>query len=79
MMTFMQSSTTFLAGLSLPYCISSYTISGTVEFFCFIFFLFIGRPDEAELFAKFAQHAYKQFRDKAAFSRSMTVCLESLF
>ncbi|KAK7292138.1 hypothetical protein RIF29_07860 [Crotalaria pallida] len=31
------------------------------------------RPDEAELFAKSAQHAYKQFRDKAAFSRSMTV------
>ncbi|KAG5049526.1 hypothetical protein JHK85_010629 [Glycine max] len=31
------------------------------------------RPDEAELFAKSAQHAYKQFRDKAASSRSMTV------
>ncbi|XP_054791272.1 serine protease SPPA, chloroplastic-like [Prosopis cineraria] len=31
------------------------------------------RPEEAELFAKSAQHAYKQFRDKAAFSRSMTV------
>ncbi|KAI9088467.1 hypothetical protein K1719_029916 [Acacia pycnantha] len=31
------------------------------------------RPDEAELFAKSAQHIYKQFRDKAAFSRSMTV------
>ncbi|XP_027331185.1 serine protease SPPA, chloroplastic-like [Abrus precatorius] len=31
------------------------------------------RPDEAELFSKSAQHAYKQFRDKAAFSRSMTV------
>ncbi|XP_019451904.1 PREDICTED: serine protease SPPA, chloroplastic-like [Lupinus angustifolius] len=31
------------------------------------------RPDEAELFAKSAQHVYKQFRDKAAFSRSMTV------
>ncbi|KAA0058025.1 serine protease SPPA [Cucumis melo var. makuwa] len=31
------------------------------------------RPDEAELFAKSAQNAYKQFRDKAAFSRSMTV------
>ncbi|KAF7838572.1 serine protease SPPA, chloroplastic-like [Senna tora] len=30
------------------------------------------RPDEAELFAKFAQHIYKQFRDKAALSRSMT-------
>lgn len=30
------------------------------------------RPDEAELFAKSAQNAYKQFRDKAAFSRSMT-------
>ncbi|CAI9754118.1 unnamed protein product [Fraxinus pennsylvanica] len=29
--------------------------------------------DEAELFAKSAQNAYKQFRDKAAFSRSMTV------
>ncbi|ONI09001.1 hypothetical protein PRUPE_5G211500 [Prunus persica] len=32
------------------------------------------RPEEAELFAKSAQNAYKQFRDKAAFSRSMTVC-----
>ncbi|XP_010905778.1 serine protease SPPA, chloroplastic isoform X1 [Elaeis guineensis] len=31
------------------------------------------RPDEAELFAKSAQNAYRQFRDKAAFSRSMTV------
>ncbi|ONI09000.1 hypothetical protein PRUPE_5G211500 [Prunus persica] len=31
------------------------------------------RPEEAELFAKSAQNAYKQFRDKAAFSRSMTV------
>ncbi|XP_050870825.1 serine protease SPPA, chloroplastic [Lathyrus oleraceus] len=31
------------------------------------------RPDEAELFAKSAQNIYKQFRDKAAFSRSMTV------
>ncbi|XP_077237699.1 serine protease SPPA, chloroplastic-like [Tasmannia lanceolata] len=31
------------------------------------------RPDEAELFAKSAQYAYEQFRDKAAFSRSMTV------
>ncbi|KAK7327695.1 hypothetical protein VNO77_21783 [Canavalia gladiata] len=31
------------------------------------------RPDEAELFAKSAQHAYKQFRDKAALSRSMSV------
>ncbi|KAF5934040.1 hypothetical protein HYC85_030211 [Camellia sinensis] len=31
------------------------------------------RPDEAELFAKSAQNAYKQFRDKAAYSRSMTV------
>ncbi|KAG2407823.1 hypothetical protein LR48_Vigan01g269800 [Vigna angularis] len=31
------------------------------------------RPDEAELFSKSVQHAYKQFRDKAAFSRSMTV------
>lgn len=31
------------------------------------------RPDEADLFAKSAQNAYKQFRDKAAFSRSMTV------
>lgn len=31
------------------------------------------RPDEAELFAKSAQNAYKQFRDKAASSRSMTV------
>ncbi|KAA8542341.1 hypothetical protein F0562_023523 [Nyssa sinensis] len=31
------------------------------------------RSDKAELFAKSAQNAYKQFRDKAAFSRSMTV------
>ncbi|XP_057439776.1 serine protease SPPA, chloroplastic-like [Lotus japonicus] len=31
------------------------------------------RPDEAALFAKSAQHAYKQFRDKAALSRSMAV------
>ncbi|KAM3751169.1 hypothetical protein ACB098_04G088500 [Castanea mollissima] len=31
------------------------------------------RPDEAELFAKSAQNAYMQFRDKAAFSRSMPV------
>lgn len=31
------------------------------------------RPDEEELFAKSAQHAYVQFRDKAALSRSMTV------
>ncbi|XP_039040286.1 serine protease SPPA, chloroplastic [Hibiscus syriacus] len=31
------------------------------------------RPDEAELFAKSAQNAYKQFRDKAASSRSMPV------
>ncbi|PSR95743.1 Serine protease [Actinidia chinensis var. chinensis] len=31
------------------------------------------RPDEAELFAKSAQNVYRQFRDKAAFSRSMTV------
>ncbi|KAL2338251.1 hypothetical protein Fmac_012697 [Flemingia macrophylla] len=31
------------------------------------------RPDEAELFSKSAQHAYKQFRDKTAFSRQMTV------
>ncbi|KAF6140011.1 hypothetical protein GIB67_001752 [Kingdonia uniflora] len=31
------------------------------------------RPDEAEIFKKSAQNAYKQFRDKAAVSRSMTV------
>ncbi|VFQ80643.1 unnamed protein product [Cuscuta campestris] len=31
------------------------------------------RPDEAELFQKSAQNTYKQFRDKAAFSRSMNV------
>ncbi|KAK2411466.1 serine protease SPPA, chloroplastic [Trifolium repens] len=31
------------------------------------------RPHEAELFAKKAQNIYKQFRDKAALSRSMTV------
>ncbi|KAL0431078.1 UNVERIFIED_CONTAM: Serine protease SPPA, chloroplastic [Sesamum radiatum] len=31
------------------------------------------RADEAELFAKRAQDMYKHFRDKAAFSRSMTV------
>ncbi|KAL6175378.1 hypothetical protein ACLB2K_052019 [Fragaria x ananassa] len=32
------------------------------------------RPEEAELFAKSAQNSCKQFRDKAASSRSMTVC-----
>ncbi|CAN6477476.1 unnamed protein product [Victoria cruziana] len=31
------------------------------------------RPDEAELFAKSTQRAYELFRDKAAFSRSMSV------
>ncbi|KAL2479102.1 Serine protease SPPA [Forsythia ovata] len=31
------------------------------------------RADEAELFAKSAENAYKKFRDKAAFSRSMAV------
>nr|ATB19563.1 putative SPPA1 [Juniperus scopulorum] len=31
------------------------------------------RPDEEELFARLAQNAYKQFRDKAAFSREMSV------
>ncbi|XP_068305909.1 serine protease SPPA, chloroplastic-like [Pyrus communis] len=31
------------------------------------------RPEEAEIFAKSAQNAYKQFRDKAALSRLMTV------
>ncbi|XP_068637985.1 serine protease SPPA, chloroplastic [Aristolochia californica] len=31
------------------------------------------RPDEADLFAKSAQNAYKSFRDKAALSRCMTV------
>nr|ATB19551.1 putative SPPA1 [Cupressus duclouxiana] len=31
------------------------------------------RPDEEELFARSAQNAYKQFRDKAAFSREMSV------
>ncbi|XP_020587491.1 serine protease SPPA, chloroplastic [Phalaenopsis equestris] len=31
------------------------------------------RPDEAEIFENHAKNAYKQFRDKAAFSRSMTV------
>lgn len=31
------------------------------------------RPEEAELFAKSAQYAYTQFRDKAAYSRSMPV------
>lgn len=31
------------------------------------------RPDEKELFAKSAQNAYKQFRDKAALSRSMEI------
>lgn len=31
------------------------------------------RPDEAEFFAKAAQNSYKQFRDKAALSRSMAV------
>ncbi|PON92680.1 ClpP/crotonase-like domain containing protein [Trema orientale] len=32
-----------------------------------------GKPDEAELFSRSAQRAYHQFRDKAAFSRSMSV------
>ncbi|KAG8388005.1 hypothetical protein BUALT_Bualt02G0080100 [Buddleja alternifolia] len=32
------------------------------------------RADEAELFAKRAQDMYERFRNKAAFSRSMTVC-----
>lgn len=31
------------------------------------------RPDEAELFEQSAKDAYRKFRDKAAFSRSMTV------
>uniref|UniRef100_A0A7C9ACE5 Peptidase S49 domain-containing protein n=1 Tax=Opuntia streptacantha TaxID=393608 RepID=A0A7C9ACE5_OPUST len=31
------------------------------------------RPEEAELFAKSAQYAYTQFRDKAAYSRSMPI------
>ncbi|KAF5807355.1 putative peptidase S49, protease IV, ClpP/crotonase-like domain superfamily [Helianthus annuus] len=31
------------------------------------------RPDEEKLFAESAQNAYKQFRNKAAFSRSMSV------
>ncbi|GMG99908.1 hypothetical protein Nepgr_001748 [Nepenthes gracilis] len=31
------------------------------------------RPDEADLFAKSAEYAYKLFRDKAAYSRSMPV------
>lgn len=31
------------------------------------------RPDEAKLFAEAAKNSYKQFRDKAAFSRAMTV------
>lgn len=34
---------------------------------------FTYRPDEAELFAKSTEYAYKQFRDKAALSRSMSV------
>lgn len=34
----------------------------------------IYRDDEAEHFAKRAQDMYNQFRDKAAVSRSMTVC-----
>jgi hypothetical protein len=36
---------------------------------------YVDRPDEAELFAKSTQHAYRQFRDKAAFSRSMDVSI----
>ncbi|XP_059303780.1 serine protease SPPA, chloroplastic isoform X2 [Lycium ferocissimum] len=36
------------------------------------------RPEEAELFAKSAQHAYTQFRDKAALSRSMKVSVVEL-
>ncbi|PIM97307.1 hypothetical protein CDL12_30223 [Handroanthus impetiginosus] len=40
----------------------------------FLYFIFlIFRDDEAELFAKSAQNAYRSFRDKAASSRSMTV------
>ncbi|GFZ07664.1 signal peptide peptidase [Actinidia rufa] len=35
-------------------------------------------PDEAELFAKSAQNVYRQFRDKAAFSRSMTVRVDKM-
>ncbi|KAI4303748.1 hypothetical protein MLD38_039344 [Melastoma candidum] len=31
------------------------------------------RPEEADLFSKMAQNAYKMFRDKAAFSRGMPV------
>lgn len=31
------------------------------------------RPEEAELFKKSAENAYSKFRDKAAFSRSMTI------
>ncbi|GMH01439.1 hypothetical protein Nepgr_003278 [Nepenthes gracilis] len=31
------------------------------------------RPDEADLFAKSAEYAYKLFRDKATYSRSMPV------
>lgn len=38
-------------------------------------YILLHRPDEAELFAKSAQNAYEQFRDKAALCRSMPVCL----
>lgn len=49
-------------------------ISGTEHIAISFIYLFLYRPDEAELFAKSAQHIYIQFRDKAALSRSLTVC-----
>lgn len=50
------------------------TIPEQTNMSIFVSFFLLYRPDEAELFAKSAQNAYKQFRDKAALSRSMTVC-----
>jgi hypothetical protein len=52
----------------------SYIFSSKSDNFEHFYFIFWYRPDEAELFAKSAQNAYKGFRDKAALSRSMTVC-----
>ncbi|KAI3820923.1 hypothetical protein L1987_08477 [Smallanthus sonchifolius] len=36
------------------------------------------KPDEEKLFAEDAQNFYEQFRDKAACSRSMSVCVDAI-
>lgn len=64
----------FTPALVFFFCISPYLIS--LAYMYDHSFSFGYRPDEAELFAKSAQNVYKQFRDKAAFSRSMTVCFK---